>query len=136
MGSNPLRYIDPLGLIHYNAPAPRTVPVTGENLNDLQCVERCLAQRSNNRGLDLLVTGGAETTGHSRNSRHSTNEACDISTQNPIESNDVFDCAEQCGFGGGQLETFSQNPNRNHWHLQQQPGNGVPDINQRTQRTR
>ena len=127
---NPISYIDPLGLYHYNAPAPRTVPVTGATATNLQCVETCLQGRAGNSALDLLITGGAETTGHSRNSRHSSGEACDIAGPrfNSVTDADVRQCASQCGFGAGQFETFSDNPNRNHWHLQLTPGNGVPAL--------
>ena len=122
---NPILWIDPLGLLHYNAPAPRTVPVTGETLDALKCVEACLQNASGNSTLDLLITGGSEKTGHSPSSYHYKGQACDVSTQNPVHSPDVFNCAKQCGFNGAQLEQFDGNPNRDHWHLQLTPGNGV-----------
>ena len=80
VGQNPLNFVDPRGLIRYNAPAPRTVPVTGVTLIALQCVESCLQQSTGNQRLDLLITGGAETTGHSKNSHHSKGQACDIAS--------------------------------------------------------
>jgi len=128
---NPIIWIDPLGLIHYNAPSPRTVPVDGQTAANLNCEEICLRRRTNNQNLDLLVTGGAETTGHSSNSFHYTGQACDIAASNPVRSDDVFDCAAQCGFSGAQFETFRNNPNRNHFHLQNSPGNGVPPTRER-----
>ena len=128
---NPLSFVDPRGLIRYNAPAPRTVPVTGVTLIALQCVESCLQQSTGNQRLDLLITGGAETTGHSKNSHHSKGQACDIASAkfNPgLTNENVGTCAVSCGFGGGQYEMFLRYPNRDHWHLQLEPGNGVPKI--------
>lgn len=128
--NNPLRWVDPLGLIHYNAPPPRTVPVQGDTLRALQCTEQCLQRTANNPNLDLLITGGAEQSGHSRNSHHYRGEACDIAGPqfNPINNNDTIRCAAQCGFEAGHFETFPQNSNRDHWHFQLEPGNGVPSI--------
>ncbi|MDD2776896.1 MAG: RHS repeat-associated core domain-containing protein [Gallionella sp.] len=130
VGGNPLSYVDANGLISYNAPAPQTVPVSGTTETNLQCVETCLQNASGNTGLDLLITGGAETTGHSPNSRHYIGEACDIAgpTFNPVSDADVRQCASQCGFGAGRFETFPSTPNRNHWHLQLTPSNGVPAL--------
>lgn len=129
MGGNPVSFIDPEGLVRYNAPAPRTVPVEGATLTALQCVESCLQRATGNQNLDLMITGGAETSGHSRHSHHSIGQACDIANSNVnrgLTSDNVGTCAASCGFGAGQYETFSNNPNRNHFHLQLQPGNGVP----------
>lgn len=131
VGQSPVSFVDPDGLIRYNAPAPRTVPVTGVTLIALQCVESCLQQSTGNQRLDLLITGGAETTGHSKNSHHSKGQACDIASAkfNPgLTNENVGTCAVSCGFGGGQYEMFPRYPNRDHWHLQLEPGNGVPKI--------
>lgn len=128
---DPMRYTDPFGLYRYNAPSPRTVPVPEPTANALRYLEACLQRETNNPDLDLLVTGGAETTGHSRNSHHSRGEACDIAQPrfNPgLNNTNVDECAVRCGFGAGQYETFPNNPNRNHWHLQITPGNGVPAL--------
>jgi hypothetical protein len=72
----------------------------------------------NNPNLDLLVTGGAEETGHDLNSRHYDGEACDIAGPrfNPIYH--VGECARACGFSIINFEAFRNNPNRNHWHLE------------------
>ena len=129
--NNPLSYVDPLGLVHYNAPAPRTVPVQGATATALQCVETCLQRSTNNPSLDLLITGGAETTGHSAHSHHYQGQACDIANSrfnSNLTTPQVMSCAAQCGFGAGQYEQFKNNPNRNHWHLQLTPGNGVPAL--------
>jgi RHS repeat-associated protein len=118
--NNPVNYIDPLGLIRYNAPPPRTVPLEGSTQNSLQCLERCLQNRTRNQNLDILVTGGAEQSGHSRNSRHYTGEACDIAgpRHNPVNDAEVSECARDCGFGSTTFEPFPNNPNRDHWHLE------------------
>ncbi len=130
VGSNPINFIDPSGLIHYNKKPPKTVPVQGQTLRALQCVERCLQDRTGDCSLDLLVTGGAEKSGHSRNSAHYRGEAVDIAGPlfNPVTDSDVMSCAARCGFGAGWFESFPNNPNRDHWHLQLYPGNGVPPI--------
>lgn len=128
---NPISFFDPEGLIRYNAPAPRTVPVAGETLSALHCVESCLQAATGNPGLDLLITGGAERSSHSKNSHHSKGEACDVAGDrfNPGLTNaNVGACAASCGFGAGQFESFSSKPNKDHWHLQLKPGNGVPII--------
>jgi RHS repeat-associated protein len=132
-GGNPMAAIDPLGLIHYNKPPPDTVPVQGRTLTNLECVERCLANRLD-RSVDLLISGGAETYGHRGHSRHYTGEACDVSDLNRIDPSDIFACAEQCGFNGAQHETYGGRPGRNHVHLQLEPGNGVPSTELRMER--
>ncbi|MDT9001572.1 RHS repeat-associated core domain-containing protein [Paucibacter sp. APW11] len=57
VGGNPIAFVDPLGLIRYNAPPPRTVPVDGVTSKNLVCLETCLMGRTGNLSLDLLVTG-------------------------------------------------------------------------------
>lgn len=46
---------------------------------------------------------------------------------NPVSHNDVMDCAARCGFGAGHFEDYP-GENRDHWHLQMTPGNGVPAL--------
>jgi RHS repeat-associated protein len=130
VGNNPINFIDPSGLIHYNKKPPWTVPVQGQTLLALQCVERCLRDKTGNCSLDLLITGGAEKSGHSPNSAHYNAGAVDIAGPqfNPVTGANVMSCAVSCGFGAGQFENFPNNPNRNHWHLQLHPGDGVPPI--------
>ena len=129
VGGNPISFTDPFGLLRYNNPPPRTVPLTGPTLTALQCVEACLKGTTGNADLDLLITGGAEQSGHSRNSHHYKGTACDIAGPkfNPVKNDDVMSCASQCGFGAGHFEDFS-GENRDHWHLQMTPGNGVPAL--------
>jgi RHS repeat-associated protein len=131
VGGNPMSYNDPSGWVRYNNSPPVTVPVEGQTKDALQCVETCLQKATGNPTLDLLVTGGAETKGHSKNSRHSKGEACDVAQEKfnkGLNNQNVFQCAKDCGFGAGQFETFPNNPNRDHWHLQLTPGNGVPGL--------
>lgn len=131
VGGNPMGFVDIDGLIRYNAPPPRTVPVSGVTLVALQCVEECLQESTGNQNLDLLITGGAEKIGHSKNSHHARGQACDIPSAkfNPgLTNENVGKCAINCGFNAGQYEMFPANPNRDHWHLQIEPGNGVPKI--------
>src|SRR5258706_4580950 len=131
VNGSPIAFIDPFGLVRYNAPAPRTVPLSGKTLAALECTETCLQKATANSKLDLLITGGAETTGHTKNSHHSKGEACDIANSNfnkNLNNEEVYSCARQCGFQAGQYETFKENPNRDHWHLQLETGNGVPAI--------
>ncbi|NGZ12119.1 MAG: RHS repeat protein, partial [Nitrospira sp. LK70] len=78
VGNSPVRFFDPLGWIRWNKNPPDAVPVTGQTLTNLQCVEKCLQQQTNNPSLDLLMTGGAEATGHTPGSHHPRGEACDI----------------------------------------------------------
>ncbi|UJP07195.1 MAG: RHS repeat-associated core domain-containing protein, partial [Nitrosomonas sp.] len=131
VNGNSISFIDPNGLIRYNAPPPRTVPVSGPTLIALQCMEECLQGSIGDQNLDLLITGGAEIAGHSKNSHHSKGQACDIANArfNPgLTNENVGACAISCGFNAGQYEMFPKNPNRDHWHLQLEPGNGVPKI--------
>lgn len=120
VGSDPVDYTDPSGQIHYNHPPPQTVPPTGETLQALQCLEHCLQCITNNKNLNLYVTGGAETYGHTKHSYHYLGLAVDISFYNPVTTGEVFQCGEYCGFTAGQAE-----PARHHWHLQLVPGNGA-----------
>ena len=108
--SDALLNIDPLGLLHYNAGPPRTVPVGGDTLKALQCTESCLQSQTNNSTLDLLITGGAEQKGHTKSSHHYKGEACDIAGPkfNPIADDQAKSCAAMCGFGAGQFEQFKK----------------------------
>jgi RHS repeat-associated protein len=121
--NNPVLYIDPSGLVRYNHGPPRTVPVGGDTAIALQCLENCLKCITNNPALNLLVTGGAELTGHTRNSFHYWGQAVDISYWNNLQGKDVFKCAAHCGFHAGGDE-----PAKSHWHLQLYPGNGSQPL--------
>jgi len=82
VADDPINYLDPSGEIDYNKPPPITVPVTGKTLQALQCLEHCLQCVTNNPNLNLLVTGGAEQSGHSKHSYHHLGLAVDISFYN------------------------------------------------------
>jgi hypothetical protein len=131
VGASPLMYIDPTGLIQYNKQPPLTVPPSGDVFGAVVCLETCLKGTTGNLNLNLLVTGGAEVLGHSPQSHHYMGEACDIAgprTNIGVTDSDAKMCAKACGFGAGHLETFPNNPGRNHWHFQMTPGNGVPRL--------
>jgi hypothetical protein len=105
------------------------VPPSGTTLEALRCLEKCL-EYVTRKPCDLLVTGGQEKTGHSKNSHHYKNEAVDIAgpQYNNYSDTDMFDCGYRCGFKAGHFESFPDQPWKNHWHLQISPGNGVPAL--------
>jgi len=121
--SNPVGFSDSLGLFKYNAPPPKTVPVSPTMEAKVVCLENCL-------GVQLVITGGAEQTRHSRGSRHYSGQAVDFGfNSNPgirSRSKDFYCCALQCGFDYGQTEG-GKGP---HYHLQTVSGLGVPRIPQ------
>jgi len=115
-----ISYSDPYGLLqYYHTPRGTTVPPTGQNLANLQCFESCVGNDN------LVITGGQEQTGHSVNSEHYTNNACDVANPGTGYNQSVRNearnkrCARQCGFNGYLQEAT-------HIHLQTEPGNGVP----------
>ena len=57
------------------------------------------------------------------------NDAVDIAGQsfNNYPTDRVLKCAAECGFTHGWYEDFPGN-NRDHWHLQNGPGLGVPPL--------
>jgi hypothetical protein len=109
--------------IKYNAPAPRTVPVSGDNATALQCTVNCAGATS------VLVTGGAEQSGHSRNSLHYQDKAVDIPGRpfNNLNHTDVMRCARSCGYTNGWWEVKGSSV-KDHWHLQIGEGSRVPVI--------
>src|SRR6185295_8077388 len=120
VGPMPINRVD----IRYNAPSPRTVPVTGQTAIALRCTVNCSMILDS-----ALITGGAEQSGHHRGSRHYSNQAVDIAGPacNDANHSTVLACAAQCGFDHGWLEDFSGNK-RDHWHLQFGPGLNVPAL--------
>lgn len=136
VGGNSITRTDPTGWIWWNAAPPTTVPVTGHTYARLECVESCLGASGDWNGQGLLCTGGQESEPdengrlpHSRNSHHYTNSAVDIAGPNfnNYDISGVLQCAAQCGFGAGHYEDFP-GTSRDHWHLQNEPGNGVPSL--------
>ena len=77
----------------------------------------------------VVITGGAELTGHSPNSLHYNNLAIDVAGPkfNNLTHGQVLGAAKAAGYAHGQFENFS-GQNRDHWHLQLQSGNGVPAL--------
>lgn len=118
---NTLIFKDPYGLFRYNAPPPRTVPLSPAMESKVLCLENCM-------GITLVITGGAEQQGHSKGSKHYSGDAVDFGfNSNPGiqgQSKKFFCCAFQCGFGYGQTE----GGRGAHYHLQVIPGLGVPKI--------
>lgn len=124
-GNDGVNRVDPSGLaVIYNKPPPYTVPPTDENLAALECLDKCLAQDN------LLVNGGQETSGHSKNSLHYQNKACDLAGpkyNEGLTNENVFACALQCGYSNGHYED-KPGDSKDHWHLQLEPGNGTPPL--------
>jgi RHS repeat-associated protein len=114
--NNPLHWVDVTGLLSYNRPPPDTVPVGPDLEAKVVCLENCL-------GITLVITGGAEQSGHSQGSQHYNGQAVDFGfNSNPgIQSlaDKFFCCAAKCGFKFGQTE-YGRGP---HYHLQAVPGN-------------
>jgi RHS repeat-associated protein len=135
VGSDPVNFRDASGLIGYNHPQPstKTVPPTGKTRESLQCLEKCLQEKTANPKLDLFVTGGSEKSGHTKGSHHYKGQACDLAGPriNKASDTQMNSCAVQCGFGAGQFEDYPDGKDgryRDHWHFQLTPGNGVPAI--------
>lgn len=101
---------------------PRTVMPSGATLVALvEFVDAC--------GLKtVLVTGGAEKTGHSQGSLHSRDLAIDIAGTrfNKLTNEEVRVAAANAGFTHGVYEDF-KGTSRDHWHLQVSAGNGLGD---------
>jgi hypothetical protein len=121
---DPVELRDPTGEFTYNKPPPATVPVPPDVEAKVSCLENCL-------GLQLVITGGAEQSGHIPGSLHYTGQAVDFGFNNnpgiSSRPNDFFCCALNCGFGWGQTEGPKQQ-RPPHYHLQVAAGNRVPRI--------
>lgn len=119
--------------IKYNAPKPRTVPPSGANAASLQCTANC-------SGLDeLLVTGGAEQSGHSSTSMHYKDKAVDIVGPpfNQVTHVQMILCAKACGYTHGGWEVngrfypngdVATRASKDHWHFQLGAGGRVPSL--------
>jgi hypothetical protein len=89
------------------------VPPWGANAHALQCTVNCAG------GTDVLVTGGAEQSGHSKHSLHYENKAVDIvgPPYNNLKHAVMMQCAGLCGYTHGWWEVKGS-PERDHWHFQ------------------
>jgi len=74
----------------------------------------------------VLVTGGYESKGHSKNSYHGKNLAIDVAGKrfNKLTHTKVRSSATKAGFTHGIYENF-KGTKRDHWHLQIGAGNGL-----------
>ena len=76
----------------------------------------------------VLITGGAEPTGHSKGSFHGKNLAIDVvgSKFNKLTHDTALAAAKKAGFTHGVYEDF-RGTGRDHWHFQIGAGNGLGD---------
>ena len=97
--NNPLRWIDPDGLLSKNKPDSGTrFPAPGSSALELAfCMEKCLGTFS------LPITGGSECTSDGRhipggvpNSRHCTNQAIDVVPLDRVDRKNILCCAKKC----------------------------------------
>ena len=110
-------------VLRYNKPPPKTVAPSGDNEKALQCLANC-------SGADeVLVTGGAEKSGHSRNSLHYEDKAVDIvgPPYNKLEHGRMMRCASSCGYTHGWWEVKGS-PEQDHWHFQIGERGPVPRL--------
>ena len=78
----------------------------------------------------ILITGGYESKGHSKNSFHGKNLAIDVAGRrfNKLTNTKVRSSASTAGFTHGIYENF-KGTKRDHWHLQIGAGNGLGPKN-------
>lgn len=74
----------------------------------------------------VIITGGAETTGHSKGSFHGINLAIDVAGLkfNKLTHTVALTAAKNAGFTHGVYEDF-RGTGRDHWHFQIGAGNGL-----------
>lgn len=101
---------------------PKTVMPSGTTLESLiKFVDGC--------GLKtVVITGGAETTGHSAGSFHGKDLAIDVAGKrfNKLTDEQARIAAKDAGFTHGVYEDF-RGTGRDHWHFQTGAGNGLGD---------
>lgn len=76
----------------------------------------------------VLITGGAEKTGHSASSFHGKDLAIDVAGKrfNKLTNEQAKVAAFKAGFTHGVYEDF-KGTGRDHWHFQTGAGNGLAD---------
>jgi len=74
----------------------------------------------------IIITGGYEAKGHSKNSFHGKNLAIDVAGKrfNKLTNAKVRSSARKAGFTHGVYENF-KGTSKDHWHLQVGAGNGL-----------
>ncbi len=74
----------------------------------------------------VIITGGAEPTGHSKGSFHGKNLAIDVAGMkfNKLTHVEASSAAKKAGFTHGAYEDF-RGTNKDHWHFQIGVGNGL-----------
>ena len=83
----------------------------------------------NDCGLEtVIITGGAEMTGHSKGSFHGKDLAIDVAGKkfNKLSDEQARISALNAGFTHGVYEDF-EGTSRDHWHFQIGAGNGLVD---------
>ncbi len=76
----------------------------------------------------IIITGGAEKTGHSSGNFHSEDLAIDVAGKkfNKLTDEQAQSAALKAGFTHGVYEDF-RGTRRDHWHFQIGAGNGLAD---------
>lgn len=102
--------------------SPKTVMPSGGTL-------AALVAFVDNSGLKtVVITGGAETSGHSTNSFHGKDLAIDVAGKrfNKLTHDQARIAALNAGFTHGIYEDF-RGTGKDHWHFQIGTGNGLGD---------
>lgn len=101
---------------------PKTIMPSGKTLESLiKFVDGC--------GLKtVVITGGAEKTGHSTGSFHGKDLAIDVAGKrfNKLSDEQARVAAKNAGFTHGVYEDF-RGTGKDHWHFQTGAGNGLGD---------
>lgn len=109
---------------------PKTVMPSGATLTALvNFADAC--------GLNtLIITGGAEKTGHSAGSFHGKDLAVDVAGKrfNSMTNEQARVAAYNAGFTHGVYEDF-KGTGRDHWHFQIGAGNGLGDKHKLSNKT-
>ena len=84
----------------------------------------------------IIITGGAEKTGHSSGSFHGKDLAIDVAGKkfNKLTDEQARTAALKAGFTHGVYEDF-RGTGRDHWHFQIGAGNGLADKHKLSNKT-